>query len=177
MEELQIPVEVINDIGEIYSIYGVSTYKTGDIFMFNPNHSMHIELEDSGYFKQIDNSRCNFYSLYPELDMGSGCYCFNEKIDIENISDDALNALTFVGRIRKELKTNKELETAKQKPESKIKKENKKVKTFKYKDIAKALNIKFSELKKKAIALNIEIADRDKKVGKKKMNELIEALK
>jgi len=171
MEELQIPVEVINDIGEIYSIYGVSTYKTGDIFMFDPNHSMHIELEDSGYFKQIDNSKCDFYSLYPDLNMGDRHYDIDEKINVENISDDALTALTFTGRIRKELKTSK--------PE-KLKENNKKKKvnkTFKYKDVAKALSIKFSELKKKANALNIEIADKDKKIAKKKMNEIIEALK
>lgn len=167
MEELQIPVEVIHDIGEIYSIYGVSTYKTGDIFMFDPNHSMHIELEDSGYFKQIDNSKCDFYSLYPDLDMGDKHYNIGEKLNVENVSDDALMALTFAGRIRKELKSESK----------KPVKNKKKTKTFKYKDIAKALNIKFSELKKKAISLNIKIDDRDKKVAKAKMNRIIEALK
>ena len=172
MEGTTFPVEVINDIGEIYSIYGVSTYKTGDIFMFDPNHSMHIELEDSGYFKQVDNSKCDFYSLYPDLNLGDKFYDIDEKIDVKDLSEDALNSLTIVGRIRKQLKSN-------DKKELKLENKSKKAKrqSFKYKDIAKALNIKFSELKKKAIALNIEISDRDKKIAKSKMNQLIEALK
>lgn len=168
MERLiEIPVIVKYDIGEIYSHYGISEYKTGDIYLFDPNHSMDVELDDSGFFEQIDNSKCDFI-CNEAMELGGIQYEQDEMVkDLTQVSDEALNCLVLIGRIKKILQGQKPVkEVVQSKPKTKPK----------YSDIAKALNLSFAELKKRAKEIDIEIKKASDKLSKKKMTEIIGTL-
>ncbi len=169
--EIRIPMEVTYDIGEIYFHYGIEKYYTGDICYYNPDHDMYQFLMEKGFFKPIDNDKCTFYCNDVILDLDGHRYNYDDEIDIKKISEEALESLLLTGMIRKEVNDGKLVKNTNSKTSKKKKT------SYKYSNIARALNISFKEVREKARMLDIELKKASDKISKKKMNEIIEAIK
>jgi len=175
MEEILIPMEVKYHIESI-EFSGVKEYQIGDIYYYNPDRYIDMELSDSGFFNPINSSKCNFYCNTTELDFNGNTYEYGELLDIENVAEDALDNLCFIGYIKKKLKENNK-EVKKEIKKTSIKNKKRKAKTFKYSDVAKQLGIAFKDLKNKASSLGLEIDKANDKISKTKMNKILEACK
>lgn len=191
MEEILIPMECIYDIPSLNQM-SMPSYKAGDIFMFNPYHEVHVELDEHGVFKEVDNNLCYFTCKYPDININGKLYQVNEEIadkDIEALDDETLKSLLYIGYIDKRLKelkprieNNIEIDN---KPND-IKTDNKSIKTSKakkptsetYAIIASKLGFEKDEFKKACFdELGINIRDMRKKCPKSQMNKIITALK
>lgn len=172
MNEILIPVEVKYYIENI-EFSGVKEHNVGDIYYFNPDRYIDIELQDSGFFIPIDNSKCSFYCDTTELDFNNKLYNYGEKLDIEGIADSTIDDLCYIGYIKKVVKS---LETSEEKTKDKPKNKSKKKKNFKYGDVAKKLDVAFKDFKSKALSLGIEIGKANDKIAKSKMTEILKAL-
>lgn len=172
MNEILIPVEVKYYIENI-EFSGVKEHNVGDIYYFNPDKYIDIELKDSGFFIPIDNSKCNFYCDTTELDFNGKIYTYSELLDIDGIADSVIDDLCYIGYVKKVVKDS---EAVLPKVKSQDKPKAKKKKNFKYGDIAKKLELAFKDFKSKAISLGIEVGKANDKIAKSKMTEILKAL-
>ena len=172
MFEITYPVMVDKPFENItYS--AVDTYKTGQIFEYDPKNVIHISLMESGFFKTIDNSKCKFTAMRDlELDKE---YEYGKEIPFDKIPENLIDDFILAGFVKKvynpEVKneTKKVTKVSKQKP--------KKVKKNSYAKIAKELNLtpkKFKTLYFKKF--NKEIEDMNNTVSKPTEKKIIEAL-
>lgn len=177
MEEILIPVECLYDIPSLNEM-SMPSYKKGDIFMFNPYHEIHVELEEHGVFKEIENNLCNFICQYPDLLINGTKYQIGEKVadkDIKSIDTESLKSLYYIGYLQKVL-------VKKENPKSVSTKQTKNQKTKKttaetYTIIASKMNIPSSDFKKQCFdVLGIEIKDMRKKCPKNQKQKIIKAL-
>ena len=177
MEEILIPMECLYDIPSLNEM-SMPSYKKGDIFMFNPYHEIHVELDEHAVFKEIDNNLCDFFCKYPGLSINGNRYEIDEKIadeDIKSIDEESLRSLYYIGYIQKVVRKKKSDEKAVKKnaKTSKAKKTN--VET--YAMIASKLGYKSPDFKKACLdVLGIEIKDMRKKAPLKVKKEIIKKL-
>lgn len=173
MEEILIPVECLYDIPSLNEM-SMPSYKKGDIFMFNPYHEIHVELDEHGVFKEIDNSLCNFVCQYPGLNVNGTQYQIGEQItdkDIKSLDEESLKSLYYIGYIKKVLIEKK---SSKEKPKcQKVKKPTSETYTI----IASKLGVSSTDFKKRCFdVLGIEIKDMRKKCPKNQKTKIIKAL-
>lgn len=172
MEEILIPMECLYDIPSLNHM-AMPSYKKGDIFMYNPYHEVHVELEEHGVFKEIDNNLCDFICQYQGLLVGEKQYNDGEKINYEHIklfNDDVIKNLCVVGYIKKVLKKQK-----KENVKGTKKQKAKKTTSETYTTLGRKLGYESSDFKKKILeVLDIEI-DLRKKVPAKIKKKIIEA--
>lgn len=174
MEEILIPVECLYDIPSLNHM-SMPSYKKGDIFMLNPDHEVHIELQEHGVFKEIDNNLCEFICKYPSLVINKKTYEVNDKIlkkDIDSFETETLKNLYYIGYIEKRLinkkKSNKKV--------SKNKTTKNKVAET-YTMLAKKYGISTPDFKKTILEqAGIEIKDMRKKVPLKEKKIIIGVL-
>ena len=184
-ENIIIPVLVKYDIEEI-SFSGVKNHKAGEVFQFNPEVFMHIELEDSGFFEQIDNSECKFICNTPVMNFNNKVYEYNDILETDGVADSTLFDLAVIGNIRKELlKTSKyyqkptvikipKVVIKKDKPDVKIKPDNR----VTYLSIAKELDMPFADFKKLTQEkTGKKIAHHSNKITKAQKKKILEAIK
>lgn len=168
MEQVLIPVRCRYDIPSLNPM-SMPSYKAGDIFMFNPYHEIHVELDEHNCFEEIDNDLCNFICQYPNVVLGTKQYKVGEKIadkDIKLLQDEVIANLCYVGYIQKVLKSSSD-NTAKK---SKAKKHPSETFTI----LAKQIGISKDEFKKKIFdELGIEVKDMRKKVPLKTKNKIL----
>ena len=82
MFEITYPVMVEKPFENI-THSAVDSYKSGQVFEYDPKNVIHISLMEAGFFKKIDNSKCGFISMRDlELDKE---YTFNEEIPFNKI--------------------------------------------------------------------------------------------
>lgn len=178
MEEILIPMECLFDIPSLNHMM-MPSYKKGDIFLYNPHHEVHVELEEHGVFKEIDNDLCDFICEYPNLLINETVYNIGQKLskkDIDSFDTETLKNLYYIGYIKKVLK--QEANNKKSKTNSPKKKNAKKAKAETFATLAKKLNKTNDEFKKAVFdALDIEIKDMRKKVPSKLSKKIIGALK
>lgn len=178
MEEILIPMECLYDIPSLNQM-SMPSYKAGDIFMFNPYHEVHVELDEHGVFKEVENNLCNFFCHYPDLAINGSKYQIGEEItvkDIKSLDDETLRSLLYIGYIDKRLKIKKQT----QNEENKVAKKSKAKKTTSetYAIIASKLGFEKDEFKKACLdVLNIEIKDMRKKCPKNQKQKIIKSLR
>lgn len=178
MEEILIPMECLYDIPSLNEM-SMPSYKKGDIFMFNPYHEIHVELDEHGVFKEVENNLCNFICQYPDLDINGTVYNIGEEIadkDIKSLDSESLRSLYYIGYIQKVLKDNN------LSPKKSVKKPTKKSKTKKstaetYTMIASKMGFSTPDFKKACFdVLGIEVKDMRKKAPLKLQKQIIKAL-
>lgn len=178
MEEILIPMECLYDIPSLNQM-SMPSYKAGDIFMFNPYHEVHVELDEHGVFKDVENNLCDFFCHYPDLAINGNKYQIGEEItvkDIKSLDDETLRSLLYIGYIDKRLKIKKQT----QNEENKVAKKSKAKKTTSetYAIIASKLGFERDEFKKACLdVLNIEIKDMRKKCPKNQKQKIIKSLR
>lgn len=175
MEEILIPMVCLYDIPSLNEM-SMPAYKAGDIFMFNPYHEIHVELDEHGVFKEVEDNLCDFFCAYPELNVNGTKYSINEKItdkDIKSLDLESLRSLCYIGYINKRLK-----EKQKDDKPSKPKTQNKKkIVAETYATIASKLGLEKTDFKKACFdALGIEVKDMRKKCPKNEGKKIIKAL-
>ena len=173
MFEITYPVMVDKPFENItYS--AVDTYKTGQVFEYDPKNMIHISLMESGFFKIIDNSKCKFTAMRDlELDKE---YQYGEEIPFDKIPENIINDFIMAGFIKKIYKpdikpekANKTVKVSKEKP--------KKTKKNSYAKIAKKLNMDLRNFKKLFFQhFQKEIVDPKKEVSYPTEKKIIEAL-
>ena len=177
MEEILIPMECLYDIPSLNQM-AMPSYKAGDIFMFNPYHEVHVELDEHGVFKEVENNLCNFICEYPDLVINGSKYQLEDKIadkDIESLDEETLKSLIYIGYINKRLKENNS--NANTKPKSIKKQKAKKSTAETYAMTARKLNMSSADFKKQCFdVLGIEIKDMRKKCPKKQMTKILKEL-
>ena len=168
MFEITYPVMVEKPFENI-THSAVDSYKSGQVFEYDPKNVIHISLMESGFFKKIDNSKCKFISMRDlELDKE---YLFNEEIPFNKIPEYLIEDFILAGFIKKVYLDNskKTIKVSKEKP--------KKVKKNSYAKIAKELNLGLKEFKKLFFQhFQKEIKDVKKEVSKPTEKKIIEAL-
>ena len=178
MEEILIPMECLYDIPSLNQM-SMPSYKKGDIFMFNPHHDVHVELDEHGVFKEVENNLCDFTCKYPDLLLNGTYYQIDEKIadeDIKSLDEETLRSLYYIGYIDKRLKTKKEnnKQPKTNKPKNKT---TQKPTAETYAMIARKLGIKSVDFKKACFdVLGIEVKDMRKKCPKKQMTKILKKL-
>lgn len=177
MEEILIPMECLYDIPSLNQM-AMPSYKAGDIFMFNPYHEVHVELDEHGVFKEVENNLCNFTCKYPDLVVNGNRYQLEDKIadkDIKALDDETLRSLIYIGYIDKRLKKYNPNPNTKQKS---VKKQSAKKSTAEtYTMTARKLNMSSADFKKQCFdVLGIEIKDMRKKCPKKQMAKILKEL-
>jgi len=178
MEEILIPMECLYDIPSLNQM-SMPSYKAGDIFMFNPYHEVHVELDEHGVFKDVENNLCDFFCHYPDLNINGTKYQVKEEIsfkDIEALDDETLKSLLYIGYIDKRLKTKTNIKNKKKEVAKKSK--AKKTTSETYAIIASKLGFEKDEFKKACLdVLNIEIKDMRKKCPKNQKQKIIKSLR
>lgn len=178
MEEILIPMECLYDIPSVNQM-SMPSYKKGDIFMFNPHHEIHVELDEHGVFKEIDNDLCDFTCKYPDLLLNGTYYQINEKIadkDIKSLDDETLKSLYYIGYLDKRLKVEEENNkpTKTNKPKNKT---TQKPTAETYTAIASKLGMKSATFKKACFnELGINIKDMRKRCPKTQANKIKKCL-
>lgn len=159
MEQVLIPVRCRYDIPSLNPM-SMPSYKAGDIFMFNPYHEIHVELDEHNCFEEIDNDLCNFICQYPNVVLGKKQYKVGEKIadkDIKALKDEVIANLCYVGYIQKVLKSSSDNITKKPKA--------KKSTSETFATLARKLEVDNATFKKTIFdELGIEVKDMRKKV-------------
>lgn len=178
MEEILIPMECLYDIPSVNQM-SMPSYKKGDIFMFNPHHEIHVELDEHGVFKEVDNKLCDFTCKYPDLLVNGTYYQINEKIadkDINSLDEETRRSLYYIGYIDKKLKI-KEENNKPTKTNNPKNKTTKKSTSKTYVAIASKLGMKSVDFKKACSdKLGINIKDMRKKCPKTQANKIRKAL-
>ena len=168
MFEITYPVMVEKPFENI-THSAVDSYKSGQVFEYDPKNVIHISLMEAGFFKKIDNSKCKFVSMRDlELDKE---YTFNEEIPFNKIPENLIEDFILAGFIKKiySIENKKETKVSKEKP--------KRVKKNSYVKIAKELNLGLKEFKKLFFQhFQKEIKDVKKEVSKPTEKKIIEAL-
>ena len=168
MFEITYPV-VVEKPFENITHSAVDSYKSGQVFEYDPKNVIHISLMEAGFFKKIENSKCKFISMRDlELDKE---YTFNEEIPFNKIPENIIDDFILAGFIKKiySIENKKETKISKDKP--------KKVKKNSYAKIAKELNLGLKEFKKLFFQhFQKEIKDVKKEVSKPTEKKIIEAL-
>ena len=170
LETIEIPVKCRFDIPSLNQM-AMPSYKAGDIFLFNPYHEVHVELDEHGCFEEIDNNLCDFICQYPNAVLGSKDYKVGEKIadkDIKALDENVIRDLCYVGYIQKILKT---------KTSSNNKSKNQKAKNSPsetYALLARKIGIDNATFKKTIFdELGIEVKDMRKKVPLKTKTKIL----
>lgn len=178
MEEILIPMECLYDIPSLNHM-SMPDYKKGDIFMFNPDHEVHVELYEHGVFKEVENNLCEFICQYLGLNINGHIYKIGEKVadkDIESCDESTLKNLYNIGYIQKKLINNKQDKKQVKKKTKTTKAKNKPSET--YSTLAKKLSKNKDEFKKAVLdSLGIDIKDMRKKVPSNIKKKIIGALK
>ena len=168
MFEITYPV-VVNKPFENITHSAVDSYKSGQVFEYDPKNVIHISLMEAGFFKKIENSKCKFISMRDlELDKE---YAFNEEIPFDKIPENLIDDFILAGFIKKiySIENKKETKVSKEKP--------KKVKKNSYAKIAKKLNMDLRNFKKLFFQhFQKEIVDPKKEVSYPTEKKIIEAL-
>lgn len=168
MFEITYPVMVEKPFENI-THSAVDSYKSGQVFEYDPKNVIHISLMEAGFFKKIDNSKCKFISMRDlELDKE---YTFNEEIPFNKIPENLIEDFILAGFIKKVYSTEnkKVVKVSKEKP--------KKVKKNSYAKIAKELNLAPKKFKTLYFEkFNKEIEDMKHTVSKPTEKKIIEAL-
>ena len=164
MFEITYPV-VVEKPFENITHSAVDSYKSGQVFEYDPKNVIHISLMEAGFFKKIDNSKCKFVSMRDlELDKE---YIFNEEIPFNKIPENLIEDFILAGFIKKIYLGDV------QKPKQKTKK----VKKNSYAKIAKELNLAPKKFKTLYFEkFNKEIKDMKHTVSKPTEKKIIEAL-
>lgn len=173
MFEITYPVMVEKPFENI-THSAVDSYKSGQVFEYDPKNVIHISLMEAGFFKKIDNSKCKFVSMRDlELDKE---YTFNEEIPFNKIPENLIEDFILAGFIKKIYSP--EIKNIQPKETVKVSKEKpKKVKKNSYAKIAKELNLGLKEFKKLFFQhFQKEIKDVKKEVSKPTEKKIIEAL-
>lgn len=177
MEEILIPMECLYDIPSLNEM-SMPSYKKGDIFMFNPHHEIHVELDEHNVFKEVENNLCDFICQYPDLSINGTTYQIGEKIarkDIEKLDEESLKSLYYIGYIQKVLIT--KTDNKNQKKKTTKNKKPKKVVAETYTMIASKLGINSADFKKLCFdTLSIEVKDMRKKCPKNQKQKIIKEL-
>lgn len=177
MEEILIPMECLYDIPSLNQM-AMPSYKAGDIFMFNPYHEVHVELDEHGVFKEVENNLCNFTCKYPDLVINGERYQVNDEIadkDINALDNETLRSLIYIGYIDKRLKEKSNIPDRDKKPIKKQKTTKPTAKT--YVAIARKLGLKSADFKKACFdRLGIEVKDMRKNCPKKQMAKILKEL-
>lgn len=177
MEDILIPMECLYDIPSLNQM-AMPSYKAGDIFMFNPYHEVHVELDEHGIFKEVENNLCNFTCKYPDLVINGERYQVNDKIadkDINALDNETLKSLIYIGYIDKRLKEKSDTPNKNKKPIKKQKITKPTAET--YVAIARKLGLKSADFKKACLdVLGIEIKDMRKNCPKKQMTKILKEL-
>lgn len=163
MDKILIPMIALEDIEETIPAMGIAT-KKGDIFNFDPDNQIHQALKDSNVIKDIPNKECDFYCAYrPILNLGNQEYEYGDQIVTKNLNDTVLTNLTYIGYIKKVIKTKDNNKT----------KPKKTIPTITYTKLAKELGIKSAEFKKQILEkLGYNIADMRKNVPVVKIRKI-----
>lgn len=168
MFEITYPVMVEKPFENI-THSAVDSYKSGQVFEYDPKNVIHISLMEAGFFKKIDNSKCKFISMRDlELDKE---YTFNEEIPFNKIPENLIEDFILAGFVKKVYSTEnkKVVKVSKEKP--------KKVKKNSYAKIAKELNLAPKKFKTLYFEkFNKEIEDMKHTVSKPTEKKIIEAL-
>jgi len=168
MFEITYPV-VVEKPFENITHSAVDSYKSGQVFEYDPKNVIHISLMEAGFFKKIDNSKCKFVSMRDlELDKE---YTFNEEIPFNKIPEYLIEDFILAGFIKKiySIENKKEANISKNK--------TKKVKKNSYAKIAKELNLAPKKFKNLYFEkFNKEIEDMKHTVSKPTERKIIEAL-
>lgn len=168
--EILIPVRCNFDI-ESLNHMNMPSYKAGDIFMFNPFHEIHVELEEGGFFTEIEDNECDFTCDYNMI-LNHHSYKVGDKItdeDIQAIGKNTIRDLCFVGQLIKRVKgqevdNNKEEDKQQDKKPQPQKQQTNHMGFVSYAMIAKELKIDGKEFKKRcADELGVIIPDMRKK--------------
>lgn len=142
MEEIIIPMIANEDIEESIPAMGIGC-KKGDIFLYNPENQIHVNLKDNGVLKEVPNKKCDFICNFtPRLDIGNREYKFGEVVEQENIEPTTLYNLTYIGYLKKVVKENKNDSDNKSKEKVKPK-----TKTITYSKLAKEYDLKPKDFK------------------------------
>lgn len=167
MDKILIPMIALCDIEESIPAMGIGC-KKGDIFWFDPDNQVHQVLKDHNSFVELENDKCDFIcNFQPRLEIGNKEYEFGEKINIKNLCDIVLTNLTYIGYIKKVLKTEdkKEIKT-------------KTIPSITYTKLAKELGCKTPDFKKKVQeGLGYIIADMRKNVPATKVRKIKQLFK
>lgn len=172
MEQILIPMFATCNIEESVPATGIGC-KAGDLFLFNPDNELHIELDDSGCFKPIPNSECEFYALYSPLRIGDKVYHYDDLVDVSNVNDMLLDDLILIGYLKKVY--NKVNKNKFPKTKNKSNKNNKPKVT--YSSLAKELNIDPKQFKQLCLEVLDEKIDMRKGVSKAKEKKIRASLK
>lgn len=168
MEEILIPMVCLYDIPSLNPM-SMPSYKKGDIFMYNPYHEIHVELDEHGCFVEVENNLCDFICQYPHLFVNGTYYEVGEKIadkDIKSFDDETLKSLYYIGHIQKKLK-----------PKQATKNKNAKKVAETYAILAKKLGYNKDDFKTTLLdKAGIEVKDMRKKVPNKIKKQIIEVL-
>lgn len=174
MEEILIPMKCRYDIPSLNQM-AMPSYKAGDIFLYNPFHEVHVELDEHGCFEEIENKLCKFICQYPDIMLNGKYYQVGEKIadeDIQNTSDEVIKNLCYVGYIQKIFKPQKNTSSNKQKNQK-----AKKTTSETYTILAQKLGLDKTTFKKTIFdKLGIEVKDMRKKVPLKTKKEILKVL-
>lgn len=175
IEEILIPMRCLYDIPSLNEM-SMPSYKAGDIFLFNPFHEVHVELDEHGCFQELENKLCDFICQYPQSNINGNIYNVGDKIaskDIENTDEDVIRNLCYIGYIQKVVKKENKKPSVKNNKTSKAKKTNAET----YTTIARKFAIDKDMFKKRLLdELGIEVKDMRKKVPlnlKKKIIKLL----
>lgn len=178
MEDILIPMECLYDIPSLNQM-AMPSYKAGDIFMFNPYHEVHVELDEHGVFKEVENNLCNFTCKYPDLVINGERYQINDKIadkDINALDNETLKSLIYIGYIDKRLKT-KEKDNKQPKSDKSKNKTTQKPTSETYAAIASKLGLKSADFKKACFDdLGINVKDMRKTCPKTQANKIKKCL-
>ena len=161
MFEITYPV-VVEKPFENITHSAVDSYKSGQVFEYDPKNVIHISLMEAGFFKKIDNSKCKFISMRDlELDKE---YAFNEEIPFDKIPENLIDDFILAGFVKKVYNTE-------------VKNKPKKIKKNSYAKIAKELNLAPKKFKTLYFEkFNKEIEDMKRTVSKPTEKKIIEAL-
>lgn len=175
MNEILIPVKCIYDIPSLNEM-AMPSYKAGDIFLFNPFHEVHVELDEHGCFQELENDLCDFICQYPQSNINGNIYQIGDKItneDIEKTDEDVIRNLCYVGYIQKILKK----PTKKSSEKNNKKQKAKKTTSETFATLARKYAIDKDVFKKKLLdELGIEVKDMRKKVPLKLKSKIIKLL-
>lgn len=171
-DKIIIPMIAKEDIEESIPAMGIGC-KKGEVFMYDPENQIHVNLKDNGVLADMPNNKCDFIcNFFPRLELGNHEYEFGEVVNQKNIDKTVLFNLTFIGYLKKVVKT----EEPKQKAEKKEKSQSK-TKTNKnnitYTKLAKEYKLSAKDFKEKiAEKLGYNISDMRKNVPSVKLRAI-----
>lgn len=172
MFEVTYPV-IVKKPFENITFSAIDNYKTGDIFDYNPQNTIHISLMDAGFFEKIDNSKC-VYIANKNLELDKE-YEYGDFIPYESIPEYLFKDFILAGFIQQTYK--KEIKEKDSKSKKVQVKKAKKITKNSYSKIAKELNLTPKKFKTLYLEkFGKEIKDMKHTVSKPTEKKIIEAL-